>query len=146
MIAVRRMAAKDLESLAAIQDASPEAAQWTVRDYLGYEGWVALMEETVVGFVVIQKIGMDELEILTIAVAPRHRRAGVGRRLVEEALRALPEGGAAYLEVRATNEPARRFYTSIGFGIAGRRKEYYPSIRPGGGACEDAVVMKYEKC
>ena len=40
-----------------------------------------------------------------------------------------------HLEVRESNEPARRLYTRQGFEIAGRRKRYYRFPK------EDAILM-----
>ena len=42
------------------------------------------------------------------------------------------------LEVRSSNEKARRLYESMGFRAAGRRKHYYAS------AGEDALIMEKE--
>lgn len=69
----------------------------------------------------------DELTILDVAVVPAHRRAGHGRALVVEALRAARvEGGRlALLEVRVGNAPARALYRTMGFEESRVRRGYY---------------------
>ena len=80
----------------------------------------------------------DEGEILNLGVAPRHRRRGVGRALVERTLDGLRSRGVrvVYLEVRESNAAARRLYETMGFAEVGRRGRY--SQRP----VEDAVILR----
>src|SRR5215212_11953014 len=65
----------------------------------------------VVGYVVAW-FAADEGEIANLAVAPTGWGSGIGRRLLDEALSAAAARGAAavYLEVRDSNERARRLY------------------------------------
>jgi ribosomal-protein-alanine N-acetyltransferase len=79
----------------------------------------------------------DEIHILNVAVHPRHRRSGVGRLLMHEALREGRERNAVVvtLEVRRSNALARRLYTSLGFEEVGIRSDYY-------GRGEDALIMR----
>lgn len=98
---------------------------------------VAAVDGTVAGYV-IARHAADEGEILNLAVAPAHRGGGIGRALVERALAALADCGAAtvFLEVRESNAVARRLYARLGFQEVGRRVRYYR--RP----AEDAVVLR----
>jgi ribosomal protein S18 acetylase RimI-like enzyme len=52
-----------------------------------------------------------------LAVAPEHRRAGLGRRMMEEAEASLREAGCPKinLQVRRTNTDVIAFYKAIGF-------------------------------
>lgn len=70
---------------------------------------------------------LDEAHITILAIAPSHRRQGLGRMLLLALLaNARTQGMArATLEVRATNETAIALYQSLGFQEAGRRKQYY---------------------
>ena len=78
----------------------------------------------------------DEAEIITVAVSPAHRRQGIARALMEHMLYLAEDAWASvYLEVRASNTPARELYRSLGFAETGVRKNYYTSPR------EDAVLM-----
>ncbi len=56
--------------------------------------------------------------IVSIAVLEGYRRRGIGRRLMENALRSLKEVyecKEVYLEVRVSNLPAIRLYEKLGF-------------------------------
>jgi ribosomal-protein-alanine N-acetyltransferase len=91
---------------------------------------VALDGTRIVAFA-IGSLVMEELEVLSIAVSPDARRAGVGRTL----LRSLARGArTAHLEVRASNDAAIALYASLGFAVVGRRSRYYSDG-------EDAVRM-----
>jgi ribosomal-protein-alanine N-acetyltransferase len=78
------------------------------------------------GFILAWAPGGDA-EILTIAIAPEHRRAGIGLALTEAAMAAaLARGaGAMFLEVAEDNGPARALYAKLGFAPSGRRSGYY---------------------
>lgn len=91
------------------------------------------------GFILVRVVA-DEAEILTLAVAPEHRRQGLGRTLVEAALDQVAALGAErlFLEVAQDNAAALALYHGCGFVEAGRRRAYYP--RPEGPPA-DALVM-----
>jgi ribosomal-protein-alanine N-acetyltransferase len=65
--------------------------------------------------------------IISIAVMPEYRRAGIASELVKQALDALQEMKAdeCYLEVRATNETAIKLYEKLAFSLARRVSHYY---------------------
>jgi len=79
----------------------------------------------------------EEMHILNLAVHPRHRRLGIARRLLQEALNQARTLGAqvAWLEVRPSNIPARQLYESFGFKEAGTRPRYYQDTQ------EDALLL-----
>jgi ribosomal-protein-alanine N-acetyltransferase len=91
------------------------------------------------GFI-LYRLAADEAEVLSIAVTRDCRRRGIGRRLLEEALRHVyREGGRdIHLEVEDTNLAAIALYRGVEFRESGRRKGYYAEGRetPGG-----ALVM-----
>jgi len=68
-------------------------------------------------------------EIGNIAVAPEHRRRGLGHQLMSEALRVAVEGGrrSAGLTVRESSTGAIRLYESFGFERVGIDPDYYRS-------------------
>ncbi|MGA3238164.1 MAG: ribosomal protein S18-alanine N-acetyltransferase [Bryobacteraceae bacterium] len=138
MSLVRPGAAPDLEHVAAIQAASPEAAQWPAEDYLGLDFRVCILDDRIAGFAVSRITGPDERELLNLAVAPEFRRRGVGAAL----MRSLITGTAisVFLEVRESNLGARVFYKTLGFQEVGLRPEYYAS------PSESAIVMKFHSC
>lgn len=92
------------------------------------------------GGVLLGRVVAGEAELLTLAVAPEQRRAGLGRRLVTAFLAEAARRGAesVFLEVAEPNAPARALYAACGFRPAGRRRAYYQ--RPDGGA-EDALIL-----
>jgi ribosomal-protein-alanine N-acetyltransferase len=93
-----------------------------------------------VGFLIV-RAGGDEAEVLTLAVAARHRRRGLGRRLMDEAIRRLYHDRvrSLFLEVDEGNAAARGLYARLGFREVGRRKNYYAV--PGQGPAA-ALVMR----
>lgn len=77
------------------------------------------------GFALARTIA-DEAELLLLAVRPCHRRAGVGRVLLEATMLFARAAGAArlHLEMRDGN-PALALYRANGFVLVGRRSRYY---------------------
>lgn len=135
---IRRGQISDLEAIAGIQAASPQASQWPPHQYLEYEVWVAGLSGRVEGFLVARTLAPGESEILNLAVSPRCRRLGLARALCEAWLRDFH--GAAYLEVRESNEGAIKFYKSLGFKELTVRPQYY------GSPSETGIVMKFHSC
>jgi len=91
----------------------------------------------VLGYVVAWFVA-DEGEIANLAVSPAGWGGGIGRALLDAALAeaVLRRIDSVYLEVRDSNERARRLYQSRGFEEVGRRRGYYR--RP----VEDAIVLR----
>ncbi len=140
-MSIRPIETPDLPFIMAIQSACPEIAQWTTRDYARVvqgemAGWTAQEKNEVAGFIVARRVASD-LEILNFAVRPDSRNRGVGVALLRQALDwgATFQGEKAFLEVRASNLAALRFYEHHGFEITGRRPRYY--LAP----IEDALVL-----
>ena len=89
---------------------------------------------------VIAMGGVDEAHLLNITVAPAHQRQGWARCLLD-ALVLWARGQRAqslWLEVRQSNQGARRVYERYGFQQVGLRRAYYPAAPTGR---EDALVM-----
>lgn len=134
------MREEDLPQVAAIQDASPEAAHWKPADYLAYAAWVLEANPPsteIYGFVVLQLLPDDEAEILNIAVSPSVRRRGFAR-----ALWTCPDiekQRLLHLEVRESNAAAIAFYCSVGFETISRRKDYYQAPKEAG------IVMRLKR-
>lgn len=65
--------------------------------------------------------------IVSVAVLPEYRRAGIGNALAAEALKALSKhkAGECFLEVRVTNEPGINLYKKLGFSITRKVSHYY---------------------
>jgi [ribosomal protein S18]-alanine N-acetyltransferase len=128
---LERLAFSDPWSVASFESVMDEPASY-----------VAVAREAsgrIVGYVVAWFVA-DEGEIANLAVREPTRRRGIGASLLDAALREGRRRGAlnVYLEVRESNEPARRLYASRGFDEIGRRKQYYRH------PVEDAVVLRLE--
>lgn len=82
--------------------------------------------ERVVGFG-IMRYGEDEAHLDLLGVDPEHRRAGLGRRLVEwlEKPAVLAGLASAVLEVRASNRGAQAFYQRLGYRSIAHLAGYY---------------------
>ena len=93
-----------------------------------------------VGFVLLRSAA-DEAEILTIAVTRAQRRRGLGRQMLEYALRRLYHDriAALFLEVDAENAAALALYHRLGFREVGKRTGYYVT---GEGERRTALVMR----
>lgn len=98
--------------------------------------FVAFAGETLVGYGGFWLV-MDQAHVTSVTVRESLRGRGYGR---EEMLHLLEIAVEKYvrvttLEVRQSNEAARRLYTNLGFRAAGLRKGYYSTTN------EDAIIM-----
>lgn len=93
-------------------------------------------DEPIVGYLCRWFVA-DEIHVLNVAVHPRHRGRGIGAILLAEALQEARAGRAeaVTLEVRRSNEAARRLYAAFDFEEVGVRRNYY-------GRGEDALIMR----
>lgn len=93
-------------------------------------------EARTVGYVGLMYV-LDEGYISNVAVAPAHRREGIGGMLLDTLRERAEEKRLAFLtlEVRQTNEPAKSLYKKHGYVEVGLRKGYY--TKP----TEDAILM-----
>ncbi len=86
-------------------------------------------EEGIVGVVAwcSCRLIWPEAELLKISVAAEKRRSGVGCFLFKMLVGKLRQGGfeTLFLEVRATNEAALKFYEKNGCTRVGFRDDYY---------------------
>jgi ribosomal-protein-alanine N-acetyltransferase len=137
-IPIRPAGAADLGAVDALQRSCPEASHWNVADYLDHQIYVAIVENSIGGFVVFRNVASDEREILNLAVAPALRRKGIASALLGACLKGFE--GTVFLEVRESNQAAREFYNRHSFQEVSRRPKYYESPP------ETAIVMKFHSC
>lgn len=92
------------------------------------------------GFVLF-RITASEAEILTIAVNQSSRRRGVGRTLMDEAIRRLyaERIGGLFLEVDSGNAAAIALYEALDFVPVGERSGYHAQDAT---AARGALVMR----
>ncbi len=136
---IRPARKRDVPELDRIQRLAPEAVLWEASGYLSYECLVAELRGRVAGFVVCRKLSDDEAEVLSLVVDPEVRRRGVGSRMMREVLDHRT-GATWYLEVRESNQPARKLYRKLGFEDISLRPAYYQDTG------EAAVVMRLKPC
>ena len=91
---------------------------------------VARVNGEIAGFVIggIEDFGGRQVgHVYTIDVAIRHRRKGVGTRLLKEIEHVFMNHNVEviYLEVRANNEAARRLYETQGYRAVEAIENYY---------------------
>lgn len=88
-----------------------------MEDVLG--GFVWIEDNRVVGNVTIQRLDPygSRWQIANVAVSPPYRSRGIGRALMEASLERIAQrsGQWAVLQVRASNDLARRMYEQLGF-------------------------------
>ncbi|MDE3150393.1 MAG: GNAT family N-acetyltransferase [Acidobacteriota bacterium] len=144
---VRPMRPADLARVIALAESLMEAPHWTPAAWLTALdaqstprriALVAAEEKSgaIRGFLVASLLP-PQAELETIVVAEGARRLGVGRRLFAETVMEMKLAGVqeVWLEVRASNRPARGFYRALGFAETGWRTGYYAD------PIEDAVLM-----
>ena len=116
---------------------------WSERDIcsvISTEGGMcfsAIDEDGSIAAYVIARLIAPEAEIYRVAVRGDKRRRGIGYRLLDYAVKSERGHGleSVFLEVRASNVPARNIYHSYGFSEIGERKNYYRD------PVENAIVM-----
>lgn len=115
---------------------------WSETDLLGclslpiYKTYLIEEDGEIIAYA-CQSVIFEDSEVLNIAVAPKHRGRGYGRKLMQEMLNMAVALKACnvFLEVRVSNETAKSLYRSFGFEEYGLRKNYYPDG-------ENALLMK----
>jgi len=143
MIEIKKMLPKHLKEVLRIENLSfpmPWSEQSfyyeAVNNPYGYYV-VAIDQDKVVGYGGMWML-IDECHITTIAVDPKRRREGIGRKILEHLIEKAKENDVDWisLEVRATNIVAQHLYNALGFEIVGIRKGYYLPNN------EDAIIMR----
>lgn len=144
-----RLEALTLSRLEQVLDieAQAYAFPWTRGNFTdslasGYAVQLLCAGEHLLGYYVAMR-GVEETHLLNLTVAPAFQRQGWARMLLDALVLWSRAQGAhwLWLEVRASNAPARALYQNHGFRRVGERPRYYPAAS---GGREDAVVMSLE--
>jgi ribosomal-protein-alanine N-acetyltransferase len=141
-ITFRNMKEEDIPQIVAIEESS-FATPWTaeaferelnINEYAHYV--VMETEEGILGYCGLWII-LDESHITNIAVLPQYRGQRLGEALLKEVINKARDLGAntMTLEVRVSNEVAKKLYRRHGFQNGGIRKRYYTDNY------EDGLVM-----
>ena len=141
MIRIRRMQSADLPRVVEIERAC-FGERWTLNSFQNELSntastyFVATLDDQIVGYAGYWLI-LEEAHVTTIGVDPKHQRKGYGELLMLDLIEHAAKAGAKWvtLEVRASNDPAKKMYEKFGFSSLGRRKGYYQDNN------EDALIM-----
>lgn len=122
------------------EDACATPAQYPVTGRVNDVSPPGSAAQAILGYAILLPV-VDEIELLTIAVAPAWQRRGVGRRLLHGLMARAREDGmqAMFLEVASGNPPALQLYRQAGFVTIAQRRQYY---RAANGRTDDAWVMR----
>lgn len=132
-IIIRPGRREDIPEIHRIQLSTHTASQWEPESYFDFRVTIAERNGQIAGFIVTRDV-YGENEVLNLATAPEFRRQGVGKALLGSI-----DGSEVFLEVRESNEPARKLYENLGFTVVGVRSEYYDN------PVENALVMRLSR-
>ncbi|MDC2867825.1 ribosomal protein S18-alanine N-acetyltransferase [Bacillus sp. BP-3] len=141
-ITFRNMKEEDIPQIVLIEESS-FTTPWTaeafereinMNEYAHYA--VLETEEGIIGYCGLWII-LDESHITNIAILPKYRGLKLGVALLQEVMNKARAFGAKTmtLEVRVSNEVAKKLYRKFGFQNGGIRKRYYTDNY------EDGLVM-----
>lgn len=141
-VELRRLGAEDLDAVEEIERAS-YPTPWSRAMFLAELRKPSSLamgafkeQDALIGYAFVSRY-VDAWHVMNVAVAPGHRRRGVGRALLERVFEVTavdPRRGYT-LEVRVSNVDAIRLYERLGFESRGIRRAYYTDNR------EDALIM-----
>jgi [ribosomal protein S18]-alanine N-acetyltransferase len=140
-ITIIAMCEKHLDAVSAIESdvfSDPWSRAMFVQDMNTDYGqcYVAMSDGVVIGYVNAWFVG-GECTINRIACSKHMQRSGIAEQLLNFLIRTAAGLGVMtfFLEVRASNMAAQRFYEKAGFVKSGLRKAYYTDT------LEDAILM-----
>jgi len=148
---LRLMAPMTMAQLAAVMaiEQAAYAVPWTRGNFIdsiagSHHAQCLFGDEGILLGYCVAMLAADEAHLLNLTVAPAEQRLGHASFMLDSLIASCRRDGATqlWLEVRASNERARRLYRRHGFAEVGLRKTYYPPLP--GGTREDAVVMGLE--
>lgn len=139
---LRPMREEDLEAIMEIER-DVYNFPWTKGNFhdslkAGYSCWIYQFGPLVVGYGVMM-LSVGEAHLLNVVIARDWQKKGLGWRFVQHLILVAREYKAEmmFLEVRPSNEGARKLYRNIGFNEIAVRKNYYPAAK----GREDAILM-----
>jgi ribosomal-protein-alanine N-acetyltransferase len=138
-IAIRAFSYTDLPQVLAIERrafTSPWSLSMFVLELSKPSGiYLAAVRGTeIVGYVICARY-VEAYHVMTLAVAPEHRREGIASILLDAVIERAGEDANYTLEVRVSNAGAIALYERYGFRAVGTRPRYYADNG------EDAMIM-----
>jgi len=142
---MRDMTAADVDAVLLIEQAV-QAYPWTRGNFTDaiHSAYICRVDEVegeLCSYAILMP-AVDEAELLTIGVAAKLLRNGLGRMMLQEMLEIaqVKNMRRVFLEVRSSNAAAVALYLSAGFELIGTRRGYYRSANGN----EDALTMARE--
>ena len=139
---IRPMQEADLDEVLEVERAS-YPYPWTRTIFLdclhaGYSCWVCGRRGIIEGYAILS-VAAGESHLLNICVRKESRQQGIGSRLLTHltAIARRHDAEVLFLEVRVSNNVARRLYEFAGFNELGMRRDYYPTDN----GREDALIF-----
>jgi [ribosomal protein S18]-alanine N-acetyltransferase len=127
---IRAMVKADIDSVCRLETLV-NTSPWKMSEFeqaLTNDRYICLVEVDgqITGYCVLNTI-LDESELLIIGVMPCLQGQGIASNLLEYVLNSLQKKACStfFLEVRASNLKAIKFYEKFEFKQVGRRKAYY---------------------
>ena len=140
----RPMSVSDLDAVLAVESVA-YGFPWTRGNFIdslaaGYRCELRTDEDGRIVAYTVAMSAVDEVHLLNITVAPDLQGQGNATAMMQRLIHHGRQHGmrSLWLEVRPSNQPARRLYARCGLREVGLRRGYYPA---GGGQREDAIVM-----
>jgi [ribosomal protein S18]-alanine N-acetyltransferase len=138
-VAIRPLSYSDLPQVIAIERrafSSPWSLSMFVLELSRPSGLhlAAVRGGALVGYLISARYD-EAYHVMTIAVDPDHRRAGIASTLLEDLIDRAGEDANYTLEVRVSNSGAIALYERHGFREVGTRPRYYADNG------EDAIIM-----
>ncbi len=108
---------------------------------VGYSCFVLVDNNFLCGFLVARQI-KKQCHLLNLCIAPEHQSKGFGKTLLIYLMEGIKDScDVIQLEVRASNNIAKKLYEKYGFEETGLKKNYYADKD---GTSEDALLLSYQ--
>lgn len=138
---LRAWTKEDIDQIAALESvcfSDPWTKEMLLKSFVSPIFYSVLIEEQgeIWGYA-CETVMFEDAEIAIVAVAPKHRKKGLGKLLMERLENIAISRGAeqTFLEVRKSNAAALALYEGFGFEKIRTRERYYADG-------EDAFVMR----
>jgi [ribosomal protein S18]-alanine N-acetyltransferase len=138
---IRRMTVDDLPVIMEIEASlfpDPWSEEFFTEEFERHDAYVLENDQSfeLAGYLCGWHV-LDEFMITNIGIRKELQCSGLGEYLFREVMNLKSEEGViyCYLEVRESNLPAINLYKKLGFGIIGKRLDYYQHPE------ENALVM-----
>ena len=138
---LRAWTKEDIDQIAALESvcfSDPWTKEMLLKSFVSPIFYSVLIEEQgeIWGYA-CETVMFEDAEIAIVAVAPKHRKKGLGKLLMERLENIAISRGAeqTFLEVRKSNAAALALYEEFGFEKIRTRERYYADG-------EDAFVMR----